>query len=260
MLVSNSLLKKLIEEPETLYRTWLQPKMKFGEEQTNPDKSKREREITAPRYSLKQVQLKLLEELQSKVNLNCLYGSVRGKNNIKNAIYHLHNKYFLTIDLKSFYFNITNKQVHQMLLTNGYSGSKARIISILTTYKGSLPQGAPTSPTISNLVFSPTAMKLNLLCSKHNILFTAFADDLTFSSRGDFKELVPLILETIKIDGFYPHHRKIKYVKNKCEITGLIVNRGQLQLPKEMRDRLNHPAIIRYNKAIQNELTKQIGK
>ncbi len=123
-----------------------------------------------------------------------MFGSVPKKNHIMNARQHLNQTHFLTIDSKSFFTNITHYQVHEMFLDHGFSYSTSHILTKLTTYHGALPQGAPSSPVIANLVFFNTAKKLFDFANSHDIIYTNYLDDQSFSSKGSFKELVPGIL------------------------------------------------------------------
>ena len=123
--------------------------------------------------------------------------------------------------------------VFKMFRSLGYSPTVSRYLTKLTTYKGRLPQGAPTSPLIANLVFVKTGEKLNTLSKKQNLTFTSFIDDLTFSSPTDFKEIVPLIIEAIQEDGFRISHKKTNYKTKNPIVTGVVVKNNKLDLSTE---------------------------
>src|SRR5689334_20435078 len=105
----------------------------------------------------------------------------------------------------------------------GYCWEAARVLTKLTTYQYRLPQGAPTSPVIANLAFKQTALQLLEVVKGQDITFTTYLDDLTFSSKKDFRHLTQLILETINTNKFQPHSDKINYSENICDVTGLFV-------------------------------------
>src|SRR5207344_1768735 len=113
------------------------------------------------------------------------------------------------VDLKDFFPNISHHQVFRMFRRNKFSPTASRIFTKLTTYRGGLPQGAPTSPILSNLVFVETGEKLMSAIKDNQITFTSFLDDLNFSSKKDFKSLTQKLLEILKNDNFYIHHKKI---------------------------------------------------
>jgi len=234
-----------------------EPKMKFGKKQINADGSPRLRKIQAPVQFLKLWQRQICYHLQRKELPDCMYGSIEGRNNIQNVLQHLHGRFFLTIDLKNFFTNITNNQIHKIFMELGYPWEKARILTKITTLKGSLPQGSPCSPVLANFVFAKTALQIQEFIRNRNITFTTFLDDLTFSSSKDFKHLVPGILAIVRSNNFYPHHKKIHYRRKYCEVTGLIVGCSKLRLVPEMKKAaLENPRVDAY----VNTVKKQYGE
>lgn len=200
------------------------PKKKYGEYQQEKGKI-RYRELYPSKGSLKEIQEKLNSFLQKKIDMpDYVYGSTKGRNNILNALAHRHNKYFFSIDMKNFFPYITHHQVFKTFRQFNFSPTVAHTITKLVTFKGSLPQGTPTSPVIANLVFAQTGSKLVTLAKQHNLAFTSFLDDLEFSSKTDFKFLLPEILEEIKLGGFYINHKKVSYKQKLPEITGLLID------------------------------------
>ncbi|MGG9964071.1 reverse transcriptase family protein [Ferruginibacter sp. SUN106] len=224
------------------YLPKLKPKKKYGDFQRDNWGNIKYRELFVPDFILKSRQ-QYIARLLNQVHLpHYMYGSIEGKNNIQNAQQHLNKKYFLTIDLKNFFTNINHHQVYKMFYLLGFSPSVSRVLTQLTTYQASLPQGAPSSPVIANLIFLNTADKLYALAKSNNITFTTFLDDLTFSSNYDFKDIVPKIISFISDDRFQVAYEKIHYRKDYCEITGLFVKGGVLELPYVMQNkvRLNY--------------------
>ncbi len=229
-----------------------QPKKKFGKNQLNKDGTIRYRDLVPPVRALKIMQKKILSDLKEIRHPACMYGSIEGKNNVLNALRHLEGKYFLSVDLKNFFQNISNGQVHKTLMNKGYSWNIARVITKLVTFKGSLPQGSPTSPIIANLVTETLAFNLQSFAEQHQLTFTAFLDDLTFSSSKAFKNLIPEILQITINCGFFPNHKKIHYREDRCEITGLVVDKGRLKLIPDMKTRIeNNKYLKKYNEVIE---------
>jgi RNA-directed DNA polymerase len=244
--ISDFAFKNMQQSPDRFYKKHSQPKMKFGCPQINNDGSFRMRDITKPIYSLKILQKEINSHLKEFELPNCMHGGIKERNNFENAYQHINNKYFFTIDLKKFFTNITNSRVHQTLTSRGFAWNEARAITNRTTYKGSLPQGAPTSTILANLVFAPTAAFLENFCKERDIIFTVFVDDLTFSSSQCFRQYTNQILETLQQNGFFVNHNKIHYRKNCCEITGIIIRRGKLFLPKQILNHRNKPGVKKY--------------
>lgn len=238
---------------DSLYKKTYQPKMKFGNPQIEKNGSTKMRHVVKPSYVLKAAQKEINHCLQKIPLMNSMYGGVPGKNNVLNALQHIDNIFFLTIDLKNFFGNITNTQVHQALIDHGFTWQEARYITRITTLHGSLPQGAPTSSVLANLCFENTALMLEAFCKERNITFTIFVDDLTFSSSKYFKHYTDQIIEILYNNSFYINQDKVHYKKHRCEITGLIVKKGKLSLPKDMLNHINKPAIKRYANAVAKQ-------
>jgi RNA-directed DNA polymerase len=173
---------------------------------------------------------------------------MKGKSNISNARQHLGNKYFFTADLKSFFPSITYRMVYNTFISYRFSPDVASVLTRLTTYKGGLPQGTPTSPLLSNLVFVPTGNKILELIKPYNIRFTTFLDDFTFSSRTDFKHLTSKILKIIQQDNFWLSHKKIFYKTKSPEVTGITIEGNKL---------LPHSKILKKQKQTNNRHLNQ---
>jgi RNA-directed DNA polymerase len=125
-----------------------------------------------------------------------------------------------------------------MFVAFDFSPTVSRYLTKLTTYKGKLPQGAPTSPIVANLVFVKTGKRLQEFATKNNLTFTSFVDDLTFSSPIDFKEKTEDILSVIKADGFKISHKKTNYKSKFPTVTGIVVKNNNLDLTNEFKDKL----------------------
>jgi RNA-directed DNA polymerase len=245
-ILEGSLFKSLSKSPDEFYREFSQPKTKFGRPQTNDDGSYRMRDIANPNSLLKSRQREIATYLNKFELPDCMYGGVQGKSNAVNALQHVNNRYHLTIDLKNFFGNISNTRIHQHLIGRGLTWAEARVMTRIVTLHRRLPQGAPTSTILANLIFAPTAMLLENFCKEKGITFTVFVDDLTFSSSKNFKHHINQLLKIISAGGFFINHKKVHYRKYGCEITGLIVKKGILSLPKEMLKHIGNPGIKRY--------------
>ncbi len=230
-----SFISTVTSSPEKFYKLKIKPKKKFGRFQEGENGSIKLRYLIPPVHLLKLIQSKICNHLEQIELPDSMYGSIKGSNNVINALQHIENIYFFKIDLKNFFSNITNKQVHHALMENGFAWEIARILTKLTTYQCSLPQGAPTSPVLANLAFTKTARQLEAFIKGNDITFTIFLDDLVFSSKKNFKHLTIQILDIIRSNGFFPHNKKINYRKYICDVTGLLVGNGKLKLVSKMQ-------------------------
>lgn len=200
------------------------------------------RNINAPNSQLKSVQRKLAYILNLIYRVKpAVYGFVVNRNIIMNAQRHTHKKVILNIDLKDFFTNINFGRVRGMLIKKPYGiGEKAAtVIAQIACCNGVLPQGAPTSPIITNMICSPLDTQLTKLAKQYKMIYTRYADDISFSTTMASlpKEIVFVdeenkvtishkIKNTIESNGFYINTNKIhlnRYVERQ-EVTGLVVN------------------------------------
>ena len=210
-----------------------------GKPRLNSQGNQEMRHLNAPNDELKIIQKRLYIFLKNNIFLpTYVFGGVKDKNNVLNARYHQGNKYFFTTDLKSYFPSITNYHVYDMFIREGCTPSIARILTKITTLNYELPQGTPTSTIIANLVFKPYGEKLAAFALKNNIKFSMFVDDITMSSKKDFKNLIPVILDIIKSSGFSINHRKTHYRTKNPLVTGVICHNNRLLAPNIYKKKL----------------------
>jgi retron-type reverse transcriptase len=111
----------------------------------------------------------------------------------------------------------------------------AQIISNFCCFESKLPQGAPTSPIITNIVSQRLDYKLVKLAKEYHCFYTRYADDITFScDKNRFKEeFLKKLEEIIKTEGFIINEKKSR-IQNKVVrqvVTGITVNE-KLNLPR----------------------------
>lgn len=231
-------IQSIIKNIDTHYREKIIIKLdKFGKPKLDKNGNPKQRIINPSLNRLKIIQKRIQKNILLNIELpSYAFGAVKGKDNVDNAKQHQGKKYKFTTDLKDFFPLITNKAVNEMFINQGFSHQVSGILTKLTTYKGKIPQGAPTSSTLANLVFMKTGDVLYEYSQRNNLTFTSFVDDMTFSSPNDFKEKVPEILEIITKD-YKISHKKTNYSRNP-NITGLHPMNNHLKLPKSFMDKL----------------------
>jgi RNA-directed DNA polymerase len=187
---------------------------------------------------LKVIQKRIQKNILLKLQLpDYAFGAVKGRDNVDNANVHKGKKFKFTTDLRNFFPSISHTRVFKMFRSYSFSPEVSRLLTQLTTYKGRLPQGSPTSSTIANLVFVKTGKNLDSFARNHNITFTSFIDDLTFSSPYDFKSISSEILEMVKKDGFKISYNKTNYSRSPI-VTGIHPMNNYLRLPTTFDDKL----------------------
>ncbi|EMK2731973.1 trypsin-like peptidase domain-containing protein [Vibrio parahaemolyticus] len=157
-----------------------------------PKKGGGEREIVAPINKLKQLQYKVKSELESYYKpRQCVHGFVSGKSIISNAQVHVRKEYVLNIDLEDFFGSINFGRVSRLFQSPPLSlpQSVASVLAHICCFRGVLPQGAPTSPVISNMIAFRLDKQLRELAYKNSCSYTRYADDISFSFTNRKKSL-----------------------------------------------------------------------
>jgi len=156
------------------------------------------RSIMAPSSSLRVVQRRLLPILGDLYKpRSCVHGFVQQRNIVSNALPHIRRRYVLNVDLEDFFPSINFGRVRGALIAKPFDldPSVATVLARLCCHANQLPQGAPTSPILANIVSMRLDGELTRLASALGCTFTRYADDLTFStSRKEFPtELASLV-------------------------------------------------------------------
>jgi len=221
-------------------------------------KNGKKRKISEPLPSLKDIQLWILKNILYKVEVSKFAKAYVPKVNLKNNItYHKKQKIVFTVDIKDFFPSITQKNVESVFLSLGYSKIISNLLSKLCCLKESLPQGAPTSPYLSNIFMKDFDVSISSYCVKNKIRYTRYADDLTFS--GDFN--YSLLLRLIKVQAFYKglviNEEKTKLMgQNERQIiTGVVVNE-KLQISKTKRDEIRQAMYYIKKFGLKNHMDK----
>lgn len=255
--VDKGQLEYLLTHLEDYYYSFEKPKINkiTGKPQKNADGKIATRQINSSKGKLKEVQTRLYNFMLKQVEIpQYAYGGVKGKNNVRNARFHQGNKYIFTTDLMSFFPSISHKQVFQMFLREGCTPAVARILTKLTTRQYQVPQGIPTSTLIANLVFKPIGAEIEQLSKTHHIKFSMFVDDITLSSKSDFKDLIPEFLSILKKAGFKISHKKTHYQTKNPVITGVICQNNRLLAPLSYKKQIAALSKSPMNTSTKNRL------
>jgi RNA-directed DNA polymerase len=233
----NNSVDSILRNIDRYYYKNSKPKLDANDHQVfDKHNNPRTRDMYPAVGKLKKIQKSILLKLLSCISLpNYAFGGVKKRDNILNAKKHQGNKFFFNTDLRGYYPGITNAQVNSMFIKYNFAPTTASILTKLTTYKGMLPQGTHTSPYIANLVFTEAGSKLQEFADKNELTFTTFVDDITFSSKKDFKHLIPDIIDTITSNGFRISHNKTFYQTKDPKVTQVIVRNNGLKLDQSYK-------------------------
>jgi RNA-directed DNA polymerase len=199
------------------------------------------REIDAPRVFLKTVQRYILDCILNSIPPHdSAVGFRRSFSTATGAARHIGHRFVWSIDLTDFFPSIKKEAVTRVFEMIGFPHEGAYFLAGLCCLNGKLPQGAPTSPAIANLVFLEADVQISNLSENQDVTYTRYADDLTFSCE---KPLDPMfrtkITELISHYGFAINHRKTRLMGPRCrrEVTGLSVNE-KLSIVRPLRRKL----------------------
>lgn len=202
----------------------------FYKKYSIPKRNGNRRIIHEPLPSLKEIQTWILKYILTpgaKTFVSSVAKAYMPKQSVRdNARFHKGQKYILCIDLKDFFGSISFRQVFSVFRNMGYSKALATLLSNICILNNALPQGAPTSPMLSNMVFKYYDDKIFEYCIYKKIRYTRYADDLTFSGDFNCKEVISFIRKLLSKTSFAINENKTKFVSrgNRQEVTGIVVN------------------------------------
>lgn len=201
-----------------------------------------ERRIAAPSPELRDLQRRILRRLLSRLKTHpAVHGFERGRSIVTNALPHAGKEVVVRMDLRNFFESTSAERVERFFRKVGWDRKASRLLMILCTLDGSLPQGAPTSPRLSNLVNFRFDARLAGLARKLNATYTRYADDLTFSFEANDPSSVHGLLWWVKrivdAEGYRLHQKKKLQIRRRHDrqlVTGLVVNES-VDLPRATR-------------------------
>ncbi len=210
---------------------------------TIPKKNGGERIITAPVTSIKIIQKKLNQVFQSIYSIKpSAHGFVRSKSIRTNSRNHTRRKFVLNIDLKDFFPSINFGRVRGLFNSKPYNRNNevSTVLAQICCFNNQLPQGAPTSPVISNMICSRLDAKLQQLAKKHNCTYSRYADDISISTSNNVfpkalayvnekgkTEVGKELFECIEDNHFVINMDKVRLQTKyrRQEVTGITVNK-----------------------------------
>lgn len=185
------------------------------------------RKISEPLPSLKEIQDWILKNVLYKVKVSPFAKAYKPKTRlIENLKFHRNQAKLLTLDLENFFTSIRRKNVETLFKEMGYSSSISNLLSKLCCKDDSLPQGASTSPYLSNIFFIAADKKIADYCLPRKIRYTRYADDLSFSGDFNEDELVVFVTQIVNEMGLKINAEKIKLMTPNMRqlVTGIVVN------------------------------------
>lgn len=215
--------------------------------------------IYEPSKLLKMVQRNILHNILEEKQISKYATAYKKGISLKdNALPHVNAKIILKLDIKNFFDNITFSMVYNRCFREEiYTKSIGVLLTKLCTYNNKLPQGAPTSSYISNIVMREFDEIIGKYCSDKNIKYTRYSDDLTFSGDFCINEVISLVKNELKKNGFKLNYDKIHVIRrNKRQIvTGLVINE-KINICKEYKRKIRQEMYYIKKYGVDNHLNK----
>lgn len=197
------------------------------------------RRIEAPRRFLKLIQRWIyINILNTRELPSPVTGFVHGKNIFSNAEPHKPNKNLMVIDIKDFFPSVTGKEVYKVFKSFGFPRKVSTLLTGLCTLDNRLPQGAPTSPVIANIVFNPIDLALQDSAKEWDCCYTRYADDIAFSGNEAFsRKDIKAVSDILKEWDFRINTKKTRIIGSggRQILTGLVVNTSGLPMRDKRR-------------------------
>lgn len=229
--ISPRLLGYLMQKPERNYRRFEIGKRGGGT-----------RTIDSPRVFLKTIQAWINDYIlwRLPVHPNC-HAYVRGKSIVTNALGHTGKAYVGCIDIEDFFGSLSDRRIRRVLVEQGIGENLAYSVSKLATLRGGLPQGAPSSPTLSNAALYSFDHALAKECEARNLSYSRYADDIAIS--GNRKDQIGAVIgiaeSLLSQSGLRLNKSKTRIASRggQQRIAGVVVN-SFAQPPRILRRRI----------------------
>ena len=198
------------------------------------------RELYEPLPELKKMQTWILHHILDLLEPSPYAKAYRKGYSVKdNAKFHRRQKKVLSLDIEGFFDHIRRYPVFRVFLDAGYKKDVAMLLAALCCRNGCLPQGAPTSAALSNLVMLGFDAKVGAFCRERGIRYTRYADDMTFSGDFEETEVIRFVKEECGKLSMKLNREKTRVRKQgqQQEVTGIVVNE-KTQLPESERKKI----------------------
>ena len=197
--------------------------------------------LSVPDDFLKAIQRQIACKLLSLEEISPYATAYRPGGSTKiNAGIHIGKPVVVKLDIRHFFDHILYSMVKEKAFpAERYSESNRILLSILCVYNDCLPQGAPTSPAISNIIMKDFDNAVGAWCEEREISYTRYCDDMTFSGDFEPSSLISYVRTELKKLGFFLNDKKTTVVRQgqRQKITGIVVNK-KLDIPADYKRKI----------------------
>ena len=199
------------------------------------------RKLSVPDLILKTVQRSIAENILVQYPISRYAKAYKAGSSVQqNARPHVGKKKILKLDIEGFFDHILYSQVKDTVFyQEKYSEPNRILLTMLCYYRDSLPQGAPTSPAITNIMMYDFDETVGAFCNEKNIAYTRYCDDMTFSGDFDEKEVISFVKDELYKLGLFLKRRKTAVIPNtkRQTVTGIVVNE-KLNITKDYKKKI----------------------
>jgi retron-type reverse transcriptase len=203
------------------------------------------RRLLVPDGRLKSMQRRILKRLLNRLRPHpAATGFEKGISIVHNALPHVGKRVVIKMDIIDFFPSTSAARLEAYFRRIGWNAESAALLTRLCTHEGGLPQGAPTSPRLANLVNWLLDSRIERWVKGRKGTYTRYADDITISFPKDYPRKVRGVIQKVRWVarglGYEVHTRKklrILRPHQQQRVTGLVVNQ-KVQLPRKLRRRL----------------------
>ena len=196
------------------------------------------RKLSVPDLILKKVQRSIANNILTQYPISRYAQAYKPGSNIqRNARPHIGKKKILKLDIEGFFDHILYSQVKETVFFKEKFSEPIRILlTMLCYYKESLPQGAPTSPAITNIIMYDFDETVGDFCKNKKIAYTRYCDDMTFSGDFDEREIIAFVRSELLKLGLFLKNRKTAVIPatKRQTVTSIVVNE-KLNITKEYK-------------------------
>lgn len=202
------------------------------------------RRLLVPSDELKSLQKKILRRLLARLRTHpAATGFEPGSSIVHNAIMHTQQAVVICMDVRDFFTETKSERVDAYFRRIGWNRDAADLLTRLTTWDGGLPQGAPTSPRLSNLLNFALDTRIERFVLRRKGIYTRYADDICISYSKDVPKrvrgTVQIVSRKLKSHGYQVHKQKTRILRQhqRQKVTGLVVN-DCVNVPRHIRRKL----------------------
>ena len=218
------------------------------------------RELSVPDEPLKRVQRRITQVLLVHMPVSPYATAYRyGASPYRNALPHVGQPAVLKLDIRHFFDSILYSAVKEKAFpARNYSEPLRVLLTMLCYYRDALPQGAPSSPAITNILMADFDAQVGEWCQERFIRYTRYCDDMTFSGRFAPGEVLAFVEPRLREKGFFLNEKKTRFIPagQRQIVTGVVVNEKP-SAPREYLRRLRQEVYFCQRYGVESHMARQ---